>query len=192
MPLIAVTNERWMASRSLLIRPIDTARLRIRQFRADDSEPFIRFMTDEGSTRFLPFDQAQRSPEGAEKLLETTMASYDSEEPMLAMAVEERATGAFVGFCGLSPRDEETMEVLYAVMPEARRKGYATEIASALAEYALNRLGFLRVAAFIVPANEPSKVVAARAGFVDGGLVKNRNYKRLVHRFILDRETAPG
>ena len=181
-----------MVSKSLTCLPIETARLRIRCFRPGDLEPFVRFMTDQGSTRFLPFDQEQRSPEGAKKLLETTMASYHTEEPMPAMAVEERATGAFVGFCGLSPRNEETMEVLYAVMPEARRKGCATEIASALAEYALNRLGFLRVVAFIVPANEPSKVVAARAGFVDGGLVKNRNFKGLVHRFILDRETAPG
>ena len=167
---------------------IETARLRIRGFCRADSEPFISFMADSESTEFLPFPQEQKTAEGARQLLEATIESYDSDRPMSAFAIEERGGGRFVGFCGLHPHDEETAEIMYAVMPAARRRGYATEIAGALSRHALEKLGYRRVIAFVVPANEPSKTVAARAGFRDGGLVENANFEEKVHRYVLERE----
>ncbi len=144
-------------------------------------------MTDRESTTFLPFAREQKSSEGAKELVEATLESYDSERLMLAFAVEERASSQFVGFCGLNPYDETTIEILYAVMPSRRRQGYATEIATALTHYAFYELGYQRVIAFIVPANEYSKTVATKVGFKDGGLVRNANFSEKVHQFILER-----
>ena len=177
-------------SRSLCEQPIDTARLRIRRFSQGDVEPFISFMTDRESTKFLTFGDEQKSNEGAKALLETTIGSYDSEHPMLAFAVEELTTSAFIGFCGLTPHDRETVEIMYAVMPNTRRKGYATEIATTLARYALDELGYVRVVAPIAPANEFSKVVATKAGFKDCGLTTNANTAATVHQFIFEHEPA--
>ena len=179
-----------MISPSLPTRQIDTARLRIRRFTREDIELFISFMTDCESTAFLPFAQEQKSREGAKQLVESTIESYSSAHPMLAFAVEEQMTRQFVGFCGLNPHDEETIEIMYAVMPSARRQGYATEIATALARYSLDELGYRRVIALIVPANQYSKIVAARVGFKDGGLVRNTNFAEKVHQFILEQEPA--
>lgn len=179
-----------MISPSLPTRQIDTARLRIRRFTRGDIEPFISFMTDCESTAFLPFAQEQKNREGAKQLVESTIESYDSAHPMLAFAVEEQMNGQFVGFCGLNPHDEETIEIMYAVMPSARQQGYATEIATALARYSLDELGYRRAIALIVPANKYSKIVATRVGFKDGGLVRNVNFAEKVHQFILEQETA--
>ena len=164
--------------------------MRIRRFTRGDIEPFVSFMMDRESTAFLPFAQEQKSSEGARKLVETTIESYDSEHPLLAFAVEDRVSGQFVGFCGLNFHNEETTEIMYAVMPSARHQGYATEIATALARYALYELGTRRVIAFIMPANEYSKIVAMRVGFKDGGLVRNANFVEKVHQYILEREAA--
>ena len=179
-----------MISPSLLIRQIDTARLRIRKFTRGDIKLFISFMTDCESTAFLPFAQEQKTRQGAKQLIESTIESYSSAHPMLAFAVEEQMTRQLVGFCGLNPHDEETIEIMYAVMPSARQQGYATEIATALARYSLNELGYRRVIALIVPANKYSKIVAARVGFKDGGLVRDVNFAEQVHQFILEQEPA--
>lgn len=167
--------------------PIDSDRLQIRQFTQEDVEPFTSFMTDQASTRFLAFGDEQKSHEGARQLLEATISSYETEHPMLAFAVEELTTGTFVGFCGLTPHDEETVEIMYAVMPHARQKGYATKIATTLSQYAFDRLGYRRVVAPIAPANEPSKIVANKAGFKDHGLLPNAESAEVVHQFVLER-----
>ena len=167
-----------------------TARLRIRRFTHDDIEPFVGFMSDRDSTQFLTFGDEQKSREGAQALLEATIESYDSEQPMLAFAVEAQTTRAFVGFCGLTPHDHETVEIMYAVMPDARRNGYATEIAAALAQYALDALGYRQVVAPIDPANEASKAVVTRAGFKDCGLMTRADSAETVHQFVLER--MPG
>ena len=169
---------------------IDTARLRIRRFAQGDVESFISFMTDRESTKFLTFGDEQKSNEGAKALLKATIESYDSEHPMLAFAVEELTTRTFVGFCGLTPHDHKTVEIMYAVMPSARRKGYATEIATTLARYALDGLGYGRVVAPIAPANEVSKLVATKAGFEDCGLTKSANTAVAVHQFIFEQKSA--
>ena len=175
------------SAKTLIGEPIDTDRLRLRQFVRGDIEPFTRFMTDQESTRFLTFGDEQKSSEGARILLETTIASYETEHPILAFAVEELKTGTFAGFCGLTPHDQETVEIMYAVMPNARRKGYAVEIATALSQSALNELSCLRVIAPIAPANEVSKIVAAKVGFKDHGLVTHADSAEIVHQFVLER-----
>lgn len=172
------------------MQPLTTDRLQIREFISADADPFVSFMTDRESTKFLTFADEQTTSEGAKSLLEATIASYSSEQPMLAFAVEEQASKRFVGFCGLNPYDKETVEIMYAVMPEARRQGYATEVAIALSHYALNELGYHRVIAPISPAHTSSQSVAKKAGFEDRGLVTMPNLPGKVHLFVLEQATS--
>ncbi|EKV00427.1 acetyltransferase, ribosomal protein N-acetylase [Leptolyngbya sp. PCC 7375] len=170
------------------MQPINTARLKIREFIFADADAFISFMTDPESTKFLTFTNEQTTREGAKSLIEFTIDSYGSEQPMLAFAVEEKDSKRFVGFCGLNPHDDETVEVMYAVMPEARGRGYGAEIAIAISHHALNDLGYHRVVAPIAPENKYSQVVATKAGFKDCGIVKQTNFPELVRQFVLQRE----
>jgi [ribosomal protein S5]-alanine N-acetyltransferase len=97
-----------------------------------------------------------------------------------------------VGFCGLNSLDAETVEVMYAVMPIARKQGYATEIAIMMTRHAFNNLGYHRAIALIMPANEYSAIVATRAGFKDNGFVRAANFPEKVHQFILERKVSDG
>ncbi len=110
-----------------------------------------------------------------------------SDRPMLAFAVEEQCSQQFVGFCGLSPQDRETIEIMYAVIPAARHQGYATEMLMAITDYTFGELGYSRAIALVLPKNEDSKRVVLRAKFIDCGLVKNAKFIEEVHQFVLEQ-----
>ena len=170
----------------MLIEPLKTSRLRIRNFDKKDRNPFVKFMTDQKSTKYLNFDAKQKSESGATRLLDATIASYHSANPMLAFAVEKIDSEEFIGFCGLSAQNKEDVEIMYAVIPEQQRKGYATEITVTLAEYALYELKYKRVLAPISPENIYSRRVAERSGFKDMGLIQHKNYADKVHDYVRD------
>ncbi len=167
---------------------INSKRLRIRQFEPGDVEDFVSFMTDPESTLFLTFDEAQKSREGATELLLATIDSYASDTPLMAFAVEDYASGKFVGFCGLTPREDGEVEIMYAIMPSLCGNGYAVETASRLAQYAVDQLGYKRVIAPISPKHEASKIVAAKAGFDDHGLRKSPDSSEKVHLYVYEQK----
>ena len=120
---------------------IESQRLLLRRFQSADLAPFTRFMTIPEATRYLAFPDEIKTREGAKRLFESTLTSYDSEEPLFALAVEEKASHAFVGCCGVNSLDEQEVEIFYAVIPEFQGQGMATEMAQALtSDYATDFL----------------------------------------------------
>jgi [ribosomal protein S5]-alanine N-acetyltransferase len=165
---------------------IESEKITLRRFQQQDLVPFIALMTDRSATRFLAFPQAIKSAEGATKLLETTIAAYNGDRSHFALAVEEKESGKFVGMCGLNPLEEKTVEIFYAVMPEAWGQGFGTEIASRLVRFAIDSLDVKCIKAFIVPSNYRSIHVATKAGFRKTGLVNNPNFAELVAEYIIE------
>jgi RimJ/RimL family protein N-acetyltransferase len=78
-----------------------------------------------------------------------------------------RATGEFVGDCGLTPQEIEgttELEVGYHVRAALQGRGYATEAAAACRDYARDVLTANRLIAIIHPSNIPSQRVAQKIG----------------------------
>jgi RimJ/RimL family protein N-acetyltransferase len=69
-----------------------------------------------------------------------------------------------IGYKG-PPNSEALVEIGYALLPEARRNGYASEAVTALVAWALQRRDVLRVTAETVIGNDASERVLQRAGF---------------------------
>lgn len=80
--------------------------------------------------------------------------------------VTRRDTGQAIGSVGLGgpPNDEGTVIIGYATYPGFEGKGYASEAAQGLMEWALQQPGVVRVAATIPPWNEKSMRIAERIG----------------------------
>lgn len=77
----------------------------------------------------------------------------------------EKATGRAVGRGGLwFPEGWPGLEVGWLVAPEARRRGYATEVGAAALGCAFDALGAERVVSVIAPGNARSIAVAERLG----------------------------
>ncbi|AXH93866.1 GNAT family N-acetyltransferase [Micromonospora aurantiaca (nom. illeg.)] len=81
--------------------------------------------------------------------------------------LRSRATGEFVGDCGLTPQPVDgvmEVEVGYHLRTGMQGRGFATEAAAACRDHARDRLGVDRLVAIIHPDNTPSQRVAERIG----------------------------
>jgi ribosomal-protein-alanine N-acetyltransferase len=79
----------------------------------------------------------------------------------------ERDSGSVVGDIGfMGPPDETgSVEVGYSVIPDRRRRGYATEAARAIVEWALSQPGVQLIVAGCDRDNDPSIRTLERLGF---------------------------
>ncbi|WPZ36611.1 GNAT family N-acetyltransferase [Thalassobaculum sp. OXR-137] len=81
-------------------------------------------------------------------------------------AVIERATGTFLGECGLRYLEDGTVpEISYGLLPAARGKGYAREAATATLRHGFGPLGQKRLVAFARGDNVISRTLLESLGF---------------------------
>lgn len=92
----------------------------------------------------------------------------------------DRVLAGSCGFAG-RPSDGEA-ELGYAVLPDFRGRGYATEAAVALVEWAFAHPGVVRVAAQAEPSNLASVRVLEKARFVPDGEGEEKGCVRFVRR----------
>ena len=81
--------------------------------------------------------------------------------------VIEKETGEIIGHCGILEKEIEgrnQYEIVYVLAKSAWGKGFATEVASSLKDYAFNQLGLKRITALIDPDNQKSETVATKIG----------------------------
>lgn len=143
---------------------IETERLLIRPFRLEDFESYLEFMTDERATRYLLFNDDQKTVEGARELLDFIIQSYQSDEPVFAYAIALK-NHQFIGSCGISAVAEGGVyECYYSLLPRHWGQGYASEAMQALVEYCFDRLDITEMRAYIQPDNKQGIEVARRIG----------------------------
>lgn len=95
-------------------------------------------------------------------------------EPWLLRAVALRETKTMIGFIGfhtlpgadyLNSYAPDSVEFGYTIFSDYRQKGYASEAAEALMDWATREHGVTRFIVSISPANEPSLRLAQKFGF---------------------------
>ena len=92
-----------------------------------------------------------------------------SEEGDRWWSVIGSSSGQFIGLCGLTEKEIEgqsEIDLGYFFLPSFWGKGYATEAARRVVEYALSGLQLGSIVAVIDPANVASKAVALKLGMV--------------------------
>src|SRR5262245_48314016 len=110
-----------------------------------------------------PADRAEVSPDW----LARVRGAAEGDPWALAFTVVERTGGAAVGSCGFKgpPDADGVVEVAYGIDPDHRGRGYATEAAGALTEFALAGGRARLVRAHTRPDNGASARVLAKCGF---------------------------
>ena len=145
---------------------LETENLTIRPYEASDWSAFLKFMLCPQVTDYLNFTAEQKTPSGAKVLFEKTIKSYATSEPLFALVIAQKRNNHFIGSCGFSPLDEhQSCECFYALLPEYRARGLATEAMTKLLDYGFHQLGIKRVVAHINRDNLPSIKVANKLGF---------------------------
>ena len=141
---------------------LETERLRLRQFRESDFETYEVWCANPDVMRFLggkTFNRTEAWRHMAYMLGHWQLRGYGY------YAVEEKASGRLVGRVGYTDfTGWPGFELGWTLAPEVRGRGYATEAARLLLDYAFEQLDRPHVISLIHPDNTPSRRVAERLG----------------------------
>jgi [ribosomal protein S5]-alanine N-acetyltransferase len=119
---------------------------------------------DEHDAGFLRYRQRQleRAPQ-AQPWLVRAIVLRDPVRTMIGHA-------GFHGQPGVNGKqDREAVELGYTIFEPHRGRGYATEAAQALMEWAFAEKGIRRFIASVAPTNDPSLAIVKKLGFVQSG-----------------------
>jgi RimJ/RimL family protein N-acetyltransferase len=154
------------------LKILTTERLSLRQLSADDAGFMLRLLNEPSFIQHIG-DKGVRTLEGARAYLASgPLASYERHGFGLWL-VEEKASGAPAGICGLLKRDVlEDVDIGYAFVPEFWSRGYASEAAAAVLAHARSALGLRRVLAVVSPDNHGSIRLLEKLGFTYERMVR--------------------
>jgi RimJ/RimL family protein N-acetyltransferase len=143
------------------IPTLTTKRLVLRPFRAADLDAHAAMNADPRTMQFIGEVQDRAAAF-------RTMCAFMGHWYLRGYgpwAVEERATGTFIGRAGLTRFEPWTdVEVAYALAPSAWGKGYGSEVAAESLRYAHEVVGARGVTSHILAGNAAAVRVAERLG----------------------------
>ena len=143
---------------------LETPRLILRGWRAEDFAPYAAMLAEPETARFItrrgqPYDEAEVWTEMAVLIGHWQLLGHGM------FVVEERASGAFLGRIGpLQPPGWPGFEIAWGLTRAACGNGYATEAARAAIDWAFESFDLDRVISIIHPDNVASQRVAERIG----------------------------
>ncbi|MDQ3804118.1 MAG: GNAT family N-acetyltransferase [Acidobacteriota bacterium] len=150
---------------------LETARLVLRRWTAEDAEALFEMCRDAEVMRYIGDGRAWVGVERAREWLARNLDAY-AEHGFGGWAVVEKVGGRLVGSCGLNPPREGMSEVElgYLFARDCWGKGYATEAAGACLRHGFDELKLEEVVARVTPEHTPSRRVLEKLGFEFEGL----------------------
>lgn len=166
----------------LQIPHLTTDRLLLRSFAPGDFEPYAEMMANPDVTRYLGEGHPLSRVEAWRQL--AMFAGHWVLRGFGLWAVEERATGRFLGRIGcLEPEGFPAFEIAYTLAPAAWGKGYAREGAAAALRFARETLGRTAITSIIRPTNAASIRVAQSLGAIAGETVEFFGAPSVLYRY---------
>jgi aminoglycoside 6'-N-acetyltransferase len=144
---------------------LETARLRLRRFRPEDTAVFAAYRSDPAVARYqswtapVPADRAARLVE--------QLAAADAEQPgWFQYAIEVKADGGLAGDVGVGLAENRMQADLgFSLAADRQGRGYAAEAVRAVLGDLFERRGLLRVSAECDARNLRSARLLERVGF---------------------------
>jgi [ribosomal protein S5]-alanine N-acetyltransferase len=160
--------------------PLETERLLLRAMAADDLDDLLAIFGDPAvmaAFRVAPLDREQ-----VRRWLERNL-DHQREHGYGLFAVCLKTDGRLIGDCGLELMEvsgEQVAELGYDFRRDCWNRGYATEAACAVRDFAFGTLGLPRLVSLIQPGNPASERVAQKAGLKRSGRIERdgRTYLR--------------
>jgi len=154
-------------SQKMLLPIIETERLFLRMYRADDLESVYRLITDENVTRFFPDYYSVNEADMLASLPRRTerWRKYGFGQ----LGVFDKSSGNLIGYCGLQPLDETgEIEIYYGFYKDFWGKGLATEGANAVLRFGFEHAELPGIAGVTHLENADSQKVLRRLGMKQG------------------------
>lgn len=140
----------------------ETKRLTIRLVTEADVNALALIWTDAQVTRFMG------GPRVYEELCAGFKQDLEAPPPKFDLwPVLEKSTATVIGHCGLLAKEvdgQNRVELVYVIAAAFWGRGYATEAAMAIRDYAFQTLKVVRLVSLIDPLNTASEKVAMKVG----------------------------
>jgi RimJ/RimL family protein N-acetyltransferase len=147
---------------------LETDRLVIRNWRESDRDLFFEINSDETVMAFFPFRRDRKEADAffdhvRTLIIQTGFGFY---------ALESKASGETIGFCGLARTDLEpfiprgTVEIGWRLAHRFWHRGFVTEAAEALLRHGFETLDLEEIVSFAVHDNHRSISVMQRIGML--------------------------
>lgn len=168
---------------------IETVRVSLREFQAEDLTALTGILSDAETMRFYPapLDQA-----AVEAWIERNRRRYEKDGFGL-WAMISKSSGELIGDCGLIRQtidEKEDVEIGYHVRRDLWGNGLATEAARACREYGFAQLKLARLIALIRPENHPSRRVAEKNGMSVSKELMWRGFQHLMYAVARPTQSA--
>ena len=148
---------------------LESERLTLRQFRAQDADLLIELDSDPAVMRYLTGGEPSLSDDVVrDEVIPSLLAAYERWNGRFGLfAAHERETGDFIGWFCLRPERNgplDEVELGYRLRQDAWGKGYATEGSSALVDKGFSELGVSTVWGETMALNLSSQKVMEKVG----------------------------
>lgn len=142
----------------------ETKRLLVRHFQEDDLDVFAELCADPVVMRYVE-DGETLPRDTVAHWIDVCRTKYAS-RGYGTSAVFEKATGTFIGYCGVvrAPGNDFD-ELIYVFHRRVWGQGYATEVGAAMLQYVFERAPLERIYATVHPDNLASVRVLTKLGF---------------------------
>ncbi|HET6597816.1 MAG TPA: GNAT family N-acetyltransferase [Anaerolineales bacterium] len=166
-----------------------TERLILRYFHILDAEAMYQVFCD---PEVMRFSDGLQTKEWVHEWLHTCLERYYQTWGFGPYAVVEKQNSEVVGYCGLfyfsDINGQPEVEIGYRLVRSAWRKGYATEAARAVRDFAFMTLSLNRLIAIIDPSNTGSIRVAEKIGMLQEAEVMLEGYTHPDHVYAIQRK----
>ncbi len=145
-------------------RLLETERLIIQEPRESDFPEFWRLINDPIAMRYT----AGTTTLSKDKALEGYKRRIElfGHNPTYIFSIIEKSSRTYIGYCGIRYWDViEGVELLYGYNQEHWGKGYGSEAALAVADFAFNDLAMTELFGIVYPANKASEKILQKVGF---------------------------
>lgn len=155
--------------------PIETERLLLRPYKRADAERLGAAVSSayEHLRPWMPWATAEQTTQQSLEIIAGMQSKWAVRED-LTLGIFDRVDGGLLGGTGLHRMDwnARTFEIGYWIHPRHEGRGYATETARALTDYAFDILLAERVEIRLDPTNLRSQAVPRRLRFVHEGTLR--------------------
>lgn len=166
-------------------RNLETERLRLRHFTLDDVQAMFALNSDPEVIRYAEAEPARDLAE-ARLRLETGPLSDYAAYGYGRFAVEWKASGQVIGFCGIKYITELGLpEIGYRYLKPYWGRGIGTEAARVCVEFARHDLAIEKLIALIIPENTASIRLAEKLGMQRGPLIHIYDVDALQYEMLL-------
>ncbi|KUO76364.1 MAG: acetyltransferase [Clostridia bacterium BRH_c25] len=151
---------------------IETERLILRQFTIEDAEELSSICNQEYILKWMP--DWEGTVEGRRSWLIWIQDQYEKankDTARIMLAVTLKGNESLIGMVGIGNKEEvdNEIEIAYFISEDYCNKGFMSEAAKTMSQWALNTLGIEYLIAIVEIDNYPSQKIVEKCGFTKVG-----------------------